>query len=78
MKTITVKVNNDKSSEILTEMLKAMNFVESIEVYEEDDDKLTAEEINMVEERWEEYKRNPESALSWEEIRNKIKKKHGI
>ena len=39
---------------------------------------LTGEEIKMVEERWEEYQKNPDSAKSWEEIKNTINKKYGI
>ena len=39
---------------------------------------LTSDEIKMVEERWEEYQKNPDSAKSWEEIKNTINKKYGI
>ena len=77
MKSITIKLKDSKNTEALAEMLKALNFVESVEVYE-DEDKLSGEEISMVEERWEEYKRNPGSGVSWKEVKSKIKKKHGL
>ena len=77
MKAITIKLKNDKKTEILAEMLKALNFVESVEVYE-DEGELSSEEISMVEERWEEYKKNPGSGVSWKEVKSKIKKKHGL
>lgn len=39
---------------------------------------LTEEEILLVEERWEEYQKNPDTAKSWEEVKNTINKKYGI
>ncbi len=57
-------------------MLKSVNFVESVEI--SDEDELTDEEIQMVEERWVEYKKNPKSAVSWNTVKGKIKKKYGL
>ena len=48
-------------------MLKSVNFVESVEI--SDEDELTDEEIQMVEERWVEYKKNPKSAVSWNTVK---------
>lgn len=39
---------------------------------------LTEEEIQLVEERWEEYQKNPDAAKSWEEVKKTINKKYGI
>lgn len=77
MKAITVKLKNEKNLSMLIDLLRSVNFVESVEVYE-DDDELSEEEIAMVEERWEEYKRNPKSAVPWETVKDKIRKKHGL
>ena len=41
-------------------------------------EQLSREEIQMVEERWEEYQSNPTLAKSWEEVKNTINKKYGI
>ena len=77
MKTITVTLNNDKQTEMLADMLKALNFVESVEVGE-DESELSAEEMNMVEERWTAYKANPKTAVKWNDIKANIRKKHGL
>lgn len=39
---------------------------------------LSKEEIEIVEDRWEEYLKNPDSAKSWDEVKNSINKKYGI
>lgn len=39
---------------------------------------LTEEEIALVEERWEEYQKNPNKTTSWEEVKNSVSKKHGL
>lgn len=39
---------------------------------------LTSQEIELVEERWEEYQKNPKSTKSWEEVKNSINKKYGL
>ena len=77
MKTITIKLNNDKQTEMLADLLKALNFVESVEVGEEDNE-LSTDEINMVEERWAEYKKSPKSTVKWSDAKTNIRKKHGI
>ena len=41
-------------------------------------DMLEAAEIQMLEERWEEYKRNPSQTNSWEQVKESISKKYGI
>ncbi|MBL7888999.1 MAG: hypothetical protein JNL24_05575 [Bacteroidia bacterium] len=39
---------------------------------------LSHEEILMLEERWEEYQKNPGASSSWEEVKKSISKKYGI
>ena len=77
MNTITIKVTDDEYVKPLVEMLNSFAFVEDVNVYEENDE-FTAEEMQMVEERLEHYKRNPQSAKSWEQIRANIKEKYGF
>lgn len=77
MKTITIKLNDDKQTELLADLLKALNFVESVEVNEEEAE-LTEEEMSMVEERWATYKKNPGSAVKWIDVQTNIRKKHGL
>lgn len=77
MKTITIRVSDDKQSDALMQMLQSMNFIESIDMYE-DKGQLTEEEITLVEERLEHYKKNPSSAKDWKEVRKIITKKYGL
>ena len=43
-----------------------------------ENNQLTNEEIQLIEERWEEYQKNPNTAKSWEEVKTTINKKYGI
>ncbi len=62
---------------MLADLLKSMNFVDSVKVSDEEN-KLTDEEITMVEERWTAYKKNPKSAIPWEEVKTKISEKYSL
>ena len=78
MNTITITLRSQEHTESLAEMLSSLDFVESVNVYEEDEDELTPEENQMVEERMEHYRKNPHTAKSWDEIRLNIQKKYGF
>ena len=76
MKIITVKVESDKDAETLKKILSETKFSDKIETFEEDE--ISDEEFNMLEERWEEYLKNPSSAIPIEKIREKYKAKYGL
>ena len=78
MNTITITVTDDEHVKPLAEMLNSLDFVGSVDVYEEADDEFTPEEIQLVEERLEHYAKNPDSAKSWEQVRETIKQKYGF
>lgn len=42
------------------------------------DDELNETEIQMIEERWEEYKRNPDNTKTWDQVKASIIKKYDI
>ena len=75
MSTITITVNDDEKTILLSEILKTMSFVESVNI--DDDSELTSEEIQMVEERLEHYRKNPGTAKSWDEVYKELKIKYG-
>ena len=77
MKTITITLNNDKQTDGLVDLLRALDFVESVEVNNEDA-ALSEDEMNMVEERWAAYKKNPRSVSAWIDVKNTLRKKHGL
>jgi hypothetical protein len=77
MKTITVRLENDRDAELLKSILKETKFESSIETFIEEDD-LSSEELHMLEERIEEYRRDPTKATGITEVRELLKKKYGI
>lgn len=80
MKTITIKLASDKDAELLKSLLKSTKFEDDVETIEEKDSEnfLTEEELHVVNERMEEYKRNPSSGKSLEETIALLKSKYGI
>jgi hypothetical protein len=41
-------------------------------------DDLNEAEIQMIEDRWEEYQKNPDNSKTWEQVKASITKKYGI
>ena len=74
MTTLTVKVSDKKHAQLLCEMLSSMKFVEEVDIEEE----LTKDEIALLEDRLEEYKKNPKSGNSLDTVVKKINKKYGF
>jgi hypothetical protein len=77
MKTITIKIESDKDASLLKRLLEEAEFEAFVESYEEDDD-ISEEEMRMLESRWEKYQTNPQSAIPYDELKEKIKKKYGL
>jgi hypothetical protein len=77
MRTITIKVESDKDAELLKQVLQSTHFEDKIEAFEEgeeSDDK----ELQMLEERWESYIKNPSSAISIDDFKRDLKEKYGL
>ena len=77
MKTITVRLENDRDAELLKNILRTTKFEDAIETSEEEDN-ITDEEVKMFNERVEEYRRNPSSATSLEDFKKEMKEKYGV
>lgn len=76
MKIITVKLESDKDAETLRKVLSETEFKDKIETFEEDE--ITDGEFRMLEERWEEYLKNPSSVISLDDFKKEIKAKYGF
>ncbi len=76
MRTITVRMESDDDAELLKSILNTTKFKSEIQTIEEEDD-ITDDEFQMLEERWEKYEKNPSSAFSVEEFNAELKKKYG-
>ena len=74
MTTLTVKIANKKQASLLYEMIRSINFVQEVNI----NDDLENDELKILEERWEEYKRNPKSGKPLEMLVKEISKKHGF
>jgi hypothetical protein len=77
MTTLTVKLTDPKYAEMLEAMLRSMDFVADVE-RTEDNYQLTNAEILMLEERREEYLKNPSQTRSWDEVQAELKSKYGL
>ena len=77
MKTVTIRTNNDESTEQLTALLRSLDFVESVEVYDDSDD-LIPEELSMVQERIEKYRRDPSKVRKWEDVKAELESKFSV
>ena len=76
MTTLTVKISDKKHAKLLYEILSEMKFVKQVEM--NDDYELSAFEVNVLNERLHEYKKNPKSGATLEAVVAKISKKHGF
>ena len=77
MRTITIRVESDKDAELLKKVIQATRFEDKIEAFE-DDEELDDREIQMLEERWENYTKNPSSAISLADFKKELKHKHDL
>ena len=77
MKTITIRIESDRDAELLEKFLQSTAFEDKIETTVEDDE-FGKEEIQMLEERWENYIRNPSSAISVDDFKKELKDKYGL
>ena len=73
MTTLTVKISDKRQAQLLYEMLLSMKFVKDVDIEEA----LSKDEILVLEERFEEYLKNPKSGKSLEAVVKNLSKKHG-
>lgn len=78
MSRITVNIDNTEQAELLFKMLQQLNFVNDVEFEEHTEEELTKGELQMLEDRWENYLKNPKSAKSWEEVKTSVIKKYDL
>jgi len=69
------------SAEEIVEQFRLLPFEEQREVVrllnEEIDDELSPDQIAELERRAEDFRKNPEDGVSWEEIRSDLRKRYG-
>lgn len=77
MKTITIRLEHDSDYALLKKLLAEARFKSTPETFEEEDT-LSEQEFQMLEERWEKYKKNPASGTELEAFKKEMKKKYGV
>lgn len=77
MTTLTVTIDTDSNASILKKMLRTLKFVKKIES-EKDNYEFSAEQIQMLNERMEEYKKNPRNGKSIAKFKAEMKMKYGV
>lgn len=77
MKTITLKIENEKDLELVKNFLRTTKFNDSIETVE-DEDGFSDEELHIFSERLEKYEKNPSSAISLKDFKDELKNKYGL
>lgn len=80
MKTFTFKLDSDKDAELLKKFLDEANFESKVEGFIEtdEDDDLTDEELQMLDDRMAEYRNNPSIAIDAADVEAKLKQKYGF
>ena len=68
----------DKDFELLKKILAETKFKAGFEVFEEEDEDLTDKEFQILEERWERYKKHPATGTAFSDFKKEMKKKYGI
>ena len=76
MTTLTVKISDKKHAKMLYEMLSEMKFVKQVDM--DDEYELSETHIKVLEDRLEDYKKNPKSGTPLAEVVEKISRKHGF
>ena len=77
MKTITIRLEYDEDYELLKKILSETKFKAGLETFEEEDS-LTDKEFQVLEDRWERYKKNPASGTELSAFKKEMKKKYGV
>ncbi len=76
MKTITIQLQEDKDAQLLMDMLRSVKFDGEIETFEEPDT-ISEEELQMLNDRVEEYHKDPSKGKDIKDM-ELILSKYGI
>lgn len=75
MKQITVTIPDNKES-LFIELMKSLSFVKNIEAIESTD--IPEWHKAIIDQRIENYKKNPESYRDWDDVRKELNQKYGL
>jgi hypothetical protein len=77
MRTITVRLQNDRDADLLMDLLRTAKFQSGIETFLEEE-VIDDDELQLLNERVEEYRKDPSKAKNLNEVRDLLNRKYGI
>ncbi len=75
MKQIAVTIPDNKES-LFIELMKSLSFVKNVEAIESTD--IPEWHKAIIDQRMENYKKNPESYRDWDDVQKEINQKYGL
>lgn len=75
MKQITVTIPDNKES-LFMELMKSLSFVKNVETIESTD--IPDWHKTIIDQRMENYNKNPENYRNWEDVQKEINQKYGL
>jgi hypothetical protein len=75
MKQITVTISDDKEN-LFIELMKSLSFVKNVEPFESTD--IPEWHKAVIDQRMENYSKNPESFQDWDDVQKEINQKYGL
>lgn len=73
MPTLTITIDKEENSHEFKKLLSELDYVTEVEEYEDVNQQIK----DILEERWENYKKNPKSVISLEQFKQNMKEKFG-
>lgn len=73
---LVVTIDNVEHAKSLMDKIKLLEHVTHVE--KEEEFEIDAAILTMVEDRWNDYKKNPSEVISWKELKANLQKKHGF
>ncbi len=74
---LLIRIKDKKDYKFLRELTKLMGLatkeISSAKIYDEE---LSKGEIQLLEERWTDYVKNPKAVEKWSDVKKELKKKH--
>ncbi len=75
MTKFTVTIDTAQHKKLFLDMMHSLKFVKEVE-QERTSDKLSAEEIKLLESRWSDYLANPDAVQTWKQVKTELVKKY--
>ena len=76
MTKVTVTIDTTKNTKLFLDMMHSLKFVKNVEPEKKADDKLSSDEIKLLESRWNDFLKNPKDVQTWKQVKAELVKKY--